>query len=54
MSAGRLYVSLGEVSVRVLCLFFNWVGWWSGVELYEFFSIVYFKTNSVKSRIRLK
>ena len=35
-----LYVLLGEVSVQVLCPFFNWVICLPGVESYEFF--IYF------------
>ena len=34
---GSLYVFLGEVSVEVLCPFFNWVVCLPGVELCEFF-----------------
>ena len=37
MSLGPLYVLLGEVSVQVLCPFFNWVVCLPGVELCEFF-----------------
>ena len=37
MSLGPLYVSPGEVSIQVLCLFSNWVVYLPGVELYEFF-----------------
>ena len=37
MSLGPLYVFLGQVSVQVLCPFFNWVVCLSGVESYEFF-----------------
>ena len=40
MSLGPLYVFLGEVSVQVLCPFFNWVVGLPGVELCEFF--IYF------------
>ena len=40
MSLGPLYVFLGEVSVQVLCPFFNWVVCLPGVESYEFF--IYF------------
>ena len=40
MFLGPLYVLLGEVSVQVLCLFFNWVVCLPGVESCEFF--VYF------------
>ena len=36
MSMGPLYV-LGEVSIYVLCPFFNWIICLPGVELYEFF-----------------
>ena len=38
MSLGPLYVLLcGEVSVQVLCPFFNWVACLPGVELCDFF-----------------
>ena len=37
MSLGPLYVFLGEVSVQVLCPFFNWVVCLPGVESCEFF-----------------
>ena len=40
MSLGPLYVFLGEVSVQVLCLFFNCIVCLPGVELCEFF--IYF------------
>ena len=40
MSLGPLYVFLGELSVQVLCPFFNWVVCLPGVELCEFF--IYF------------
>ena len=40
MSQGPLYVLLGEVSVQVLCPFFNWVVCLRGVELCEF--LIYF------------
>ena len=40
MSVGPLYVFLGEVSVQVLCPFFNCVVCLPGVELCEFF--IYF------------
>ena len=40
MSLGLLYVFLGEVSVQVLCPFFNWVVCLPGVESSEFF--IYF------------
>ena len=37
MSLGPLYVFLGELSVQVLCPFFNWVVCLPGVESSEFF-----------------
>ena len=37
MSLGPLYVFLGEVSVQVLCPFFNWVVCFPGVESCEFY-----------------
>ena len=37
MSLGPLYVFLGEMSVQVLCPFFNWVVCLPGVESCEFF-----------------
>ena len=40
MSLGPLYVLLGEVSVQVLCPFFNLVVCLPGVESYEF--LIYF------------
>ena len=40
MSLGPLYIVLGEVSVRVLCPFFNWVICLPGGESCEFF--IYF------------
>ena len=40
MSVGHLYILLGEVSVQVLCPFFNWNFCLPGVESYEFF--IYF------------
>ena len=40
MSVGHLCVLLGEVSIQVLCPFFNWLVWHPGVELFEFF--IYF------------
>ena len=40
MSLGPLYVFLGEVSVQVLCPFFNWVVCLPGVQCCEFF--IYF------------
>ena len=36
-SLGPLYVLLGGVSVHVLCPIFNWVVYFPGVELCEFF-----------------
>ena len=40
MSLGPLYVLLAEVSVQILCLFFNWVACLLRVESCEFF--IYF------------
>ena len=40
MFLGPLYVLLGELSVNVLCLFFNCIVCLSGVESCEFF--IYF------------
>ena len=40
MSLGPVYVLLGEVSVQVLCPFFNWIACLPGVESCEFF--IYF------------
>ena len=40
MSLGPLYVLLGEVSVQVLCPFFNWVVCLPGVESCEFLYIL--------------
>ena len=40
ISLGPLYVLLGEVSVQVLCPFFNWIVCLPGVELCEYF--IYF------------
>ena len=40
MSLGPLYVLLGEVSVQVLCPFFNWTVGLPGVESNELF--IYF------------
>ena len=37
MSLGPLYVLLGEVSVQVLCPFFNWIVYLPRIESYEFF-----------------
>ena len=41
MSIGHLYVLLGEVSIQVLCPFFNWIICFPGVESCQFF--VYFE-----------
>ena len=43
MSLGPLYVFLGEVSVQVLCPFFNWVVCLPGVESCEFLYILEIK-----------
>ena len=40
MPVGPLYVPFGEVSVQVLCPFFNWIAWLPGVESCAFF--IYF------------
>ena len=40
MSLDPLYVLLQEVSVQVICLFFNWIVCLSGVESCEFFVYV--------------
>ena len=40
VSVGPLNVFFGEVSVQVLCPFFNWIVYLPGVESYEFF--IYF------------
>ena len=40
MCIGPVYVLLGEVSVQVLCPFFNWIACLPGVESCEFF--IYF------------
>ena len=45
MSLGPLYVFLGEVSVQVLCPFFNWISCLPGVESYEFF--IYFGDQTI-------
>ena len=37
ISLGPLYALLGEVSVQVLCLFFNWIVCLPGMESCEFF-----------------
>ena len=42
---GPLYVLLGELSVQVHCLFFNWIVYLSGVESCEFF--IYFGDQTV-------
>ena len=49
MSLGPLYVVLGEVSVQVLCPFFNWVVCLPGVESCEFF--MYFGDQTLVSGI---
>ena len=41
MSIGHIYVLFGEVSVQVLCPFFNWVVCLLGAESCEFF--IYFR-----------
>ena len=45
MPMGPLYALLGEVSVQAFCLFFNWGGCLSGVELCKFF--IYFKDETL-------
>ena len=40
MSLGPLYVLLGEVSVQVLCPFFNWIVCLPGVESCDSFYIL--------------
>ena len=40
MTLGPLYILLGEVSVQVLCPFYNWVSYLLRVESHEFF--IYF------------
>ena len=40
MSIGPLYVLLGEVSIQILCPFFNWIVCLLGIESHEFF--IYF------------
>ena len=37
MSMGHLYVLFGEVSIQVLCPFFNWVACFFGVEFCKYF-----------------
>ena len=49
MSLGPLYVLLGEMSVQVLCPFFNWVVYLPGVESCEFFIILEIKPLSEAS-----
>ena len=49
MSLGPLYVFLGEVSVQVLCPFFNWVVCLPGVHRCEFF--IYFGDQALVSGI---
>ena len=41
MSLGPLCVFLGELSIHVICPFFNWIVFLPGVESYEFF--IYFR-----------
>ena len=45
MSMGHLYVLFGEVSIQVLCSFFNWIICLAGVESYRF--IIYFRNSTV-------
>ena len=52
MSLDPLYVLLGEVSVQVLCPFFNWIVILSGVESYEFF--IYFGDQTLIQGIIVK
>ena len=40
MSMGHLYVLLREVSVQILCPYFNWIVCLPGIEPHEFF--IYF------------
>ena len=49
MFLGPLYVLLGEVSVQVLCSFFNWVVCLLRVELCEFF--IYFGDQTLVCRV---
>ena len=49
MSPGPLYVLLGEVSVQVLCPFFNWIVCLPGVESCEFF--IYFEDQTLAGGI---
>ena len=49
MSLGPLYVFLREVSVQVLCPFFNWVVCLPGVESCEFF--IYFGDQALDNAI---
>ena len=37
VSVGHLYVFFGQMSVHVVCLFLNWIIWFLGIELYQFF-----------------
>ena len=37
MYIGYQYVFLTEMSIQILRLFFNWIIWFFGVELYKFF-----------------
>ena len=52
MSLGPLYVLLGEVSIQVLCPFFNWVVCLSRVESCEF--LIYFGDQTIVSDIIVK
>ena len=52
MSVGPLYGLLVEVSIQVLCQFFNWVVYLSEVELCEF--IVYFEDQTFLQSIICK
>ena len=49
MSLGPLYVFLGEVSVQVLCPFYNWVACLLRMKLFEFF--IYFGDQTLVSGI---
>ena len=40
MFIGHLYVLFKEMSVQDLCLFFKWVVWFFGVEIYKFLQIL--------------
>ena len=52
MPLGPLYVLLGEMSVPVLCPFFNWIVCLSGVESYKFF--IYFGDQTLVQGIMSK